>query len=306
MISKMKKVSIVVLHYKGKEFTSQCLDSIKKLQADGFKIETIVVNNNPQENLKDLEKRFPDFLFLETGRNLGFTGGNNFGIKRALKDRADYVFLVNNDTILDPNILVQLIEVAKKQKKAGILGPKIYFAPGHEYHYNRYKKSERSKVFWYAGGEIDWANVITQHRGVDEVDKKQYDQIEETDYISGCGMFIKREVLKRIGLLDEKYFLYYEDSDFSVRAKRAGWQLLFVPQAKMWHFNAESSEVGGSLQDYYIARNRLLFGLRYAPLRAKLALFRWGLSRLIIGRPWQKIGFRDFLINKFGKGSYEA
>ncbi len=119
-------------------------------------------------------------------------------------------------------------------------------------------------------------------------------------------MFIKREVLEEIGLLDDKYFLYYEDDDISLRAKKAGWQLLFVPRAKMWHFNAGSSEVGGPLHDYYIARNRLLLGLRYASPRAKFALFRWGLSRLFVGRPWQKIAFRDFMLGRFGKGSYEA
>lgn len=316
------KVFIIILHYKGKKFTRQCLQSVERLKTSGFKLKTMVINNNPQENLKDLEEKFPKFIFHEARENLGFVVGNNFGIKKALKDGADYVFLVNNDTTLDSNILVQLIAAAegdrphshlrskvktpKKRRKVGILGPKIYFAPGYEYHYDRYKKSERGKVIWYAGGEIDWANVITQHRGVDKVDKKQYDQIEETDYISGCGMLIKREVLKRIGLLDEKYFLYYDDSDFSVRAKKAGFKLLFVPQAKMWHFNAVSSEeVGGSLHDYYVARNRLLFGMRYAPLRAKLALLKWGASRLVVGRPWQKIAFRDFLIGRFGKGSYK-
>lgn len=302
----MVKVAIVILHYKGKEFTAQCLESVRKLKTDGLKIETIVVNNNPKESLRGLKKRFKGLRFLKTGENLGFTGGNNFGIKRALKDSADYVFLVNNDTILDKDILVQLIEVVKKEEKSGILAPKIYFAPGYEYHHDRYKKSERGKVFWYAGGKIDWQNVIASHRGVDEVDKGQYDQIEETDYISGCGMLIKREVLEKIGLLDDKYYLYYEDADFSTKAKKAGYKLLFVPQAKMWHFNAGSSEVGGPLHDYYMTRNRLLFGMRYAPLRAKIAIFKWGLSRLIVGRPWQKKAFRDFLLGRFGKGSYET
>ncbi|MBU3956796.1 glycosyltransferase family 2 protein [Patescibacteria group bacterium] len=302
----MKKIALIILHYKGKDFTGQCLESVKKLQTDNFKIEIIVVNNNPQENLDELKRKFKNFVFLETGKNLGFVGGNNFGIKRALKDKADYIFLINNDTTLASDVLVQLTKVAEEKKGAGILGPKIYFAPGYEYHRDRYKKSERGKVFWNAGGEIDWPNVIGTGRGVNEVDKGQYDQIEETDYVSGCGMFIKREVLDEIGFFDERYFLYYEDDDISVRAKKAGWKLLFVPQARMWHFNAGSSEVGGPLHDYYMARNRLLFGMKFAPLRAKIALFKWGLSRLIVGRPWQKIAFRDFLINRFGKGSYEA
>ncbi|HUV42557.1 MAG TPA: glycosyltransferase family 2 protein [Patescibacteria group bacterium] len=302
----MKKITIVTVHYKSKDLTLQCLQSINKLKSKGFELETIVVNNNPQEKINDLKKKFPKFIFLETKENLGFAGGYNLGMKKAFDDKADYIFIINNDTILDENLLVHLFKVAEKRKKAGLLSPKIYFAPGHEFHRDRYQESERGKVLWFVGGIVDWQNVLTQHRGVDEVDQGQYDQIEETDYISGCAMLIKRKVIEKIGFLDKKYFAYYEDSDYSVRAKKAGFQLLFVPQAKMWHFNASSSEVGGSLHDYYLTRNRLLFGLRYAPLRAKLALFKWGLSRLLIGRPWQKIGFRDFLINRFGKGSYEA
>src|SRR4030043_889405 len=302
----MKKITIVTVHYKGKDLTLQCLQSINKLKSQGVKLETIVVNNNPQEKIDDLKKKFPQFIFVETKKNLGFVGGYNLGMKKAFDDKADYIFIINNDTILDEDLVVHLFKVAEKKKKAGLLSPKIYFTSGHEFHRDRYQESERGKVLWFAGGIIDWQNVLTQHRGVDEVDQGQYNQIEATDYISGCAMLIKRKVIEKIGFLDKKYFAYYEDSDYSVRAKKAGFQLLFVPQAKMWHFNAGSSEVGGSLHDYYLTRNRLLFGFRYAPLRAKMALFKWGLSRLLIGRPWQKIGFRDFLINRFGKGSYEA
>lgn len=302
----MKKVFVVVLHYKGRKYVRQCLQSLKKAKAKNFSLQVVVVDNKSPEPIVDFPKKYPDYVLIKNKENLGFVEGNNVGIRYSLKKRADYVIFLNNDTYIDPQMIVCLIEASESNKKAGLLAPKIYFAPEYEYHHNRYKKSERGKVFWYAGGEIDWKNVITQHRGVDEVDKGQYDQTEETDYISGCCLLVKREVLKKIGLLDKKYFAYYEDSDFSVRAKKAGFKLLYVPQAKMWHFNAGSSEVGGSLHDYYITRNRLLFGIRYAPLRAKIALFRWGLSRLIVGRPWQKIAFRDFLIGRFEKGSYEA
>lgn len=302
----MKKIALVTVHYKGIEFTQKCLDSIRELKTPNIRLEVVVINNNPQENLETLKKKFADFLFLKTEKNLGYAGGYNLGIKKALEKKADFVFLVNNDTILAPDILVQLIKMAEKRKKAGLFSPKIYFAPGCEFYRDRYQKSERGKVIWFAGGKIDWQNVITTHRGVDEVDKGQFNQIEETDYVSGCGMFIKRKVIEKIGLLDEKYFLYFEDTDFSVRAKKAGFQLLFIPQAKMWHFNAGSSRVGGPLQDYYLVRNTLFFGFHYASLRTKFALFRWGLSRLFIGRPWQKKAFFDFLINRFGKGSYEA
>jgi len=302
----MKKVFVVVLHYKGKQWTDRCLRSLQKAQTKGFSLEVIVVDNHSPEPMANSSKKYPGFSLIKNKKNQGFAGGNNVGLRQALKKGADYLMLLNNDTYLDPAMIVQLFKVGEASKKIGILGPKIYFAPKHEYHYDRYREAERGKVIWFAGGEIEWPNVLTQHRGVNEVDHGQYDKKETTDYISGCCLLIKKEVLAKIGLLDEKYFAYYEDADFSVRAKKAGFEIVFVPQAKMWHFNAGSSQVGGSLHDYYVTRNRLLFGRRYAPLRAKMALFRWGVSRLVVGRPWQKIAFRDFLIGRFGKGSYEA
>jgi len=299
------KVAIVVLHYLEKDLTIQCLESIEKLRVSNLKLQTIIVNNNFKENLDDLEKSFGDFVFLKTKKNLGFTGGNNLGIKRALKNGADFVFFLNNDTILDKNCLVYLIKQACLIKKSAIFGPKIYFAPGREYHKGKYKPSDQGKVIWYAGGTIDWKNVLASHRGVDEVDKGQYDQTEETDFVSGCAMLVKKEVFEKIGLLDDKYFLYLEDNDFCQRAKKAGFKVIFTPKAKVWHVNAGSSKVGGTLHDYYLTRNRLIFGMKYANRQTKIALLRESLKLLVSGRPWQKKGIRDFFLRKSGKGSYE-
>jgi len=298
------QVAIVILHFVNQKLTDQCLESVGKLNRKGFELQTIVVNNNPQENLKDLEKKFGDFIFIETGKNLGFAGGNNLGIKQALGGKADWTFIVNNDTILDKDLIVQLTKVGESGEKIGVLGPKIYFAPGYEFHKERYKPNERGKVIWFAGGLIDWQNILASHRGVDEVDKGQYEEQIETDFISGCAMMVKKEVFEKIGFLDEKYFLYLEDNDFCQRAKRAGFNLVYAPKARLWHANAGSSAVGGPLQDYYITRNRMLFGLRYAPLRTKVALIRESIKILFTGRKWQKRGIRDFYLRKFGKGSY--
>ncbi len=300
----MPKIAIVILHFANKKQTQDCLNSVNKLEAKGFEIEVIVVNNRIGEDLSDLEEKFKQCLFLKTGQNLGYAGGNNFGIKKALKAKADFIFLLNNDTILDKKILVELIKVASLNKKSGLLGPKIYFAPGYEFHKERYQKEERGKVFWYAGGLLDWRNMIASHRGVDEVDFGQYDLSTPTDFVSGCAMFIKKEVFEKIGFFDERYFLYLEDVDFCQRAKRAGFDLLYVPQAKLWHVNAGSSQVGGPLHDYFLTRNRLLFGMEYATLKTKLALLRESLKILFHGSSWQKIGVRDFYLRKFGQGSF--
>ena len=302
----MKKVAIVILHFINQKLTSNCLESVKELNTKDLILKTIIVNNNPKENLESLKKRFSGFVFLNTGVNLGFAEGNNVGIRKAIQDGADYVFVVNNDTILDKDLLVRITKVATLNIQSGIIAPKIYFAPGYEYHKVRYKESERGKVFWYAGGIIDWQNILVSHRGVDEVDCGQYNKETETDFTSGCAMFVGREVFEKIGLFDKRYFLYLEDVDFCQRAKKAGFKVVYTPKAKLWHANAGSSAVGGSLQDYYLTRNRMLFGTRYAPWRTKLALFKESIGLLFTGRQWQKAGIRDFYLRKFGKGSYEA
>jgi GT2 family glycosyltransferase len=241
---------------------------------------------------------------IENKENLGFAEGNNVGIRFALKNAADFILILNNDTLVDKNLIEKLLEIAKKDPKAGILGPKIYFAPGFEFHKNRYKEEDLGRVIWYSGGIIDWHNVLGIHRGVDEVDQAQYDQICETDFVSGCAMFIKRAVFERFGFFDKRYFAYFEDADFCLRTKRAGFKLMFVPQAILWHKVAKSSAIGSSLQDYYITRNRLLFGTSYAPLRAKVALIRESVRILFGQNYWKKKGVIDFYLGRLGKGSY--
>ena len=186
-----------------------------------------------------------------------------------------------------------------------VVTPKIYFAKGHEYHKDKYKKEDLGKVFWYAGGYTDWDNVTSIHRGVDEVDHGQYDKIEEIQFATGCCMLLKKEVFEKVGLFDDRYFLYYEDADLNERIKRAGYKIYYVPTAILIHINAASSGgAGNSLQDYFITRNKILFGMTYAPLRTKLALIRESISLLRIGRPNQKLAIRDFYLHKFNKGTF--
>lgn len=301
------KVFIIILNWNGKEFIFKCLDSVLKLKSDHLRLSVVVVDNaSTDDSDKIVEERYKGIKILRNQENLGFSGGNNVGIRYALENGADYVLILNPDTIVDQNLAVQLIKVAEKDARIGMISPKIYFAPGYEYHKVRYSELERGKVIFYAGGEIDWENVLDSHRGVDEVEKGQYDEVSETDFATGCAMLVKREVLEKVGVFDPKYFLYREDNDLCQRAKKAGYKVVYAPGGKVWHLNASSSVVGGDLHDYYLTRNRLLFGLRYAPLRTKLALLRESFKILISGRKWQKIGVFDFYRGKFGRGSYSS
>ena len=307
----MKKVAIILLNYKSQNETAECLGSLENIQTKDIEIETIIVDNSPndsgntiKESIKKATKLRVDLI--ENPHNTGFTGGNNLGIVSALARGFDFFLILNNDTLLERNFLMHLVKAADSDKKIGMTVPKIYFAKGHEFHKDRYTKRDLGNVIWYAGGILDWKNCIGLHRGVDEIDTGQYNKIENTDYATGACMLLKRELVESIGMFDEKYFLYYEDSDLSLRAKKKGWDIIYVPESIVWHKNAASTGGSGSgLQDYYITRNRLLFASRYAPLRTKVALLKESLMLLKHGRKYQKKGVQDFFQKKFGKAKFE-
>ena len=302
----MTKVGIVVVNYNTEEDTHNFLASVKKARTPDIDLSLVIVDNGSKKVLTLSEKeKAGNTTLIRSEVNTGFAGGYNIGIKKALEDGAEYILIVNNDTIIDENLIVNLLNILKKNSKIGVTVPKIYFAKGHEFHKERYTKDELGKVFWYAGGSTDWDNVKSIHRGVDEVDHGQYDTTEETDFATGCCMMFPREVLKKSGLFDEKYFLYYEDADLNERIKRAGYIIYYVPTAVLVHVSAASTGGAGSnLHDYFLTRNRMLFGMRYAPLRTKIALFRESMRLLRTGRPYQKQALADFYLGRFNKGTY--
>jgi len=302
----MKKIVIVAVNFNTEKDTLELLNSIEEIENNSYSLEIIIVDNGSRVKFvlpRGFKKKV---MLIRSEENTGFSGGFNIGIKNALELGADYVLVINNDTILRPMMIENLLKVLENNEKIGIVTPKIYFAKGHEFHKSRYSKEELGKVFWYAGGYMDWANIVSVHRGVDEVDKGQYGKTEKTEFASGCCMLIKKEVFEKVGMFDEKYFLYYEDADFNQRVKKAGFDIYYVPSASLIHVNAASTGGSGSvLQDYYITRNRLLFGIKYAPFRSKIALIRESIKLLKSGRDWQKKGIIDFYLGKFGKGSYK-
>lgn len=210
------------------------------------------------------------------------------------------MWLLNNDTEVDKDVL-SFLNVFD-DPTVGACGSKIYFAPGHEYHNDRYAKEERGRVFWYAGGLVDWDNMYASHRGVDEVDHGQYDAPIETPFITGCSFVVRSDVVRRVGMLDDAYYLYLEDLDWSLRIQKAGYKTLYAPTSIVWHVNAGSSgRPGNPLHEYYFTRNRLLFGLRYAPLRTKVALLREGTKFLFGKSPIRRKAIIDALTGRFGK-----
>jgi len=304
----ISKVVLIILNWNAREMTQKQLENVAELDVKGLQAECLVIDNDSTDD--SLEKlsiyQLPnmDYKFIETNENLGYAGGNNFGLRHSLKNNFDYTILLNNDVVLPKDLLVKLIEVAENDRKIGILAPKMYFAKGYEFHKERYKEEDLGKVIWYAGGFIDWNNVYSDHRGVDEVDTGQYDKEIEVDAANGACLLIRNKVIADIGFLRDKYFMYWEDADYCFRAKKAGWKVVYTPQTCLWHKVSSSSAIGSNLNDYFLTRNRLDFGLRYAPLKTKIALIKESIRFLVGGRHWQKIGVRDYYIGRWGKGSW--
>lgn len=291
------KISILILNYKGIENTLECIKSVSSINKKKIKVEIIVIDNNSEDGSKEKLNQLKNIKLISNSENLGFSGGMNTGIAFALKIGATHIVLLNNDTYVDQDFLMRLYEASKN---ADIISPKIYFAPGFEFHKERYKKNQLGKVLWYAGGKIDWPNVIGVHIGVNEVDTGQFNTRKEIDLATGCCLMIKKEVFEKIGLLDDKYFLYLEDLDFCVRAKKCGFRIIFEPKSIIWHKNASSAGGSGSqLQEYYFTRNRLIFAFKYAKLRTKLAVLRQTLSQC--RNPIKREALLDFLSFHYGK-----
>lgn len=302
----MKKVALVTVSYNTADDTIKLLHSLQQIKTPNMFLEIIIVDNGSKEIFM-LPENFnkENITLIRSESNTGFSGGYNIGMKEALKKGFEYILIINNDTIVDSDLLINLLSVLTSNSKIGVTTPKIYFAKGHEFHKDKYKKEDLGKVLWFAGGYTDWANVISIHRGIDEVDHGQYDTIEEIGFASGCCMMFKREVLEKIGLFDDRYFLYYEDADLNERIKKAGYKICYVPKAILIHVNAASTGGAGNvLHDYFLTRNKMLFGMTYAPLRTRIALIRESFRLLRNGRPFQKLAIWDFYLHKFNKGTF--
>lgn len=298
----MSKTSVIILHFNSRDDTLKCLQSLLKEQIRNEYFSIIIVFNSVDPSLVSfLRKKHPEVFLLENPENIGFAGGVNRGIKKAIESGSDNIIILNNDTIVAKGLVSRLVTYASRDKSIGLVSPKIYFSPGSEYHKNRYKLQEKGKVIWYAGGIIDWSNIYGQHKGVDEVDHGQYNIITETDFATGCCMLVKKSVIDKTGYFDEKYFLYFEDVDYSVRAKDKGFKVMYYPDACLWHKNASSSGKPGSpTHVYYQNRNRLYFGFRYAPWKTKRALAVDSLKMIFKGSIPSK-SVIDYYFGRMGK-----
>ena len=253
------RVIVIILNWNGKKNTFECLESLEHLEYPNYQI-IVVDNASTDGSQKFLKENFSEITLIENERNLGFGGGFNVGIVEAVKRGADYVLCLNNDVVVDKNILRELVKVGELSTKNGGLCPMEYY----------YEEPNRINC---AGGIIRF--IRGQVFGHGELDSGQFNEVRETRLLSGPAMMLKLDAVLDVGLFDTSYFFGPEDQDIALRLMKKGYNLLFVPNAKLWHKGRGAT--GGKitpLNIYFSVRNRILFVKKHAN---KLELFLFAL-----------------------------
>ncbi len=257
----LPKIAVIILNWNGKEDTLECLVSVKQLDYTNYEI-VLVDNGSTDDSVDAILKQHPDVTILQTGMNLGYAGGNNVGINWALEKDADYILLLNNDTIVATDLLSAFVDAAKLLPSGSILGAKIYFY-------------DNPDTLWFAGGR--WRKEINscEHIGYGQPDGVEFNSKVEVEYITGCALFADAATFKEVGLLDEDFFLTYEETDWCYRGRAKGHHCIVIPEAKLWH--KVSSSFGGAdspIINYFITRNKLLWAKKYFRFSERLSLHK--------------------------------
>ncbi len=240
------KIVILILNWNGKKDTIECLASLERALPSP-KFATVVIDNGSTDNsVKAIREAFPEVPIIETGKNLGFAGGNNVGIQWALGKSFDWILLLNNDTVIAPDFIASFLKAAKAKPEGKIFGAKIY----------RYDDRERID---HLGGFWNPALAEFESNAFGKIDDGSFEEMRQVDYVCGCALLMHRSVPEKIGLLEESFFLLWEESDFCARAKKAGFQIWTAPQAKLWHKVSASFTGGKPHMHYFWWRNRLLY-----------------------------------------------
>jgi GT2 family glycosyltransferase len=305
------KVFIIVLNWNKWKDTIECLESLLILDYPHYRI--VVVDNNSTDGSVERIKSWArgdirvesDFIkgassnqkriieceeagheddlqtgitLIQSGSNLGYAGGNNIGIRYAVTKQADFIWILNNDTVVDKNALSEMVSMAKTDKKIGMVGSKLF------YH-------DQPKIIQAAGGGyFSFWKGFSRHCGLKEADIGQWDQVFEPGYLTGSSLLLRSEVINSIGFMDETFFLYGEELEWQIRARNHGWKLVYCPTSIIWHKDSASLSDKKPIIDFYTTRNWLRVVKRYKsyalPAAVCFQLLR-ALRRLTYGKPNQ-------------------
>jgi GT2 family glycosyltransferase len=242
-------ISVIIPNWNGKRFLVECIDSLRAQSFHDFEV-ILVDNGSTDGSAEFVEERYGDWIrIIRNKKNLGFAGGNNVGIRAA---RGDYIVLLNNDTWTDPHWLEELVKATQSDPPVGMWGSKVC---------SFYQRDRIEGV-----GELIYWDGLCRARGQYEHDRGQYNAIEEILFPPGCGAMYRKSLFDGMGLFDEDFFAYADDSEIGIRARLAGWKCLYVPRAVVYHKNSGTAGQYSPLKAFYVERNRLWITIKYFPL----------------------------------------
>lgn len=300
-------VYIVILNWNNSSDTNECLKSLLDSNYQSF-VPLVIDNGSTNGSVEKIRAEFPNITIVELDQNLGYAAGNNIGIQHGLSAGADYVMILNNDTMVEPSMLGELVNFAKSKRYAGMVGPKMYCA-------------NLDDTLFATGSFIEWYKGRTYNRGMFQPasDVKDPNAPEQVDFITGCGVLVSREFVEAAGVLDPIYFLNYEDVDWGLRAWRHGFEVWYAPEAIMWHKVSGTLGKSSPVNTYYMTRNGLLFFWRNSPLHVRLiattrimvralrSIFAWTFKSQYQNEEYRKLrsanllALRDFMLGNFGQ-----
>jgi GT2 family glycosyltransferase len=297
-------VTSVILNWNNASDTIECLESVSRMSYPNCR--TLVVDNgSTDDSVARIRAAWPAVELLELGGNLGYAEGNNVGIRHALDHRAEYVFVLNNDTLVSSDVMTRLVEVMETDSRIGMAGPKVYC-------------TDPADRIFAEGSLVLWNRGLIKHRGMLQGDTPGRTAVESVDFLVGCGMLVRRALIEEVGLLDPQYYLNYEDVEWSVRARRSGFRVLYVPKAVIWHKVSATLGRASAANTYYMTRNALRFFWRNAPgvarwtatvriiLRTMRTVVAWTLKSEYCTSAFRKkrqanlFALRDFVCGRFG------
>lgn len=277
------KVSAVTVNWNSLKVTIECLESLQKVNYPNF--EVIVVDNASTDgSAEKIEELFPEMTLIKSEKNYGWGGGTNVGLKYAMESGSDYIWLLNNDLVVEPDALGKLVAAAERTNEAVLVSPILYFY------------STRTRI-QHCGSEFDWKNYVVRNIS----DLGEIASINEKDFWTWCtAVLVKREVVEKVGYFDEKYFIYFDDLDYSARAMSAGCRHKLESSAKVYH-RSHSADVGGIRSHplhyfYYMTRNEYWFWKERAKGLKRMVFLRMYMARLIrMLAYYQREGWDDII-----------
>jgi GT2 family glycosyltransferase len=301
MIPGQPGVAVVILNTNRRKDTLECLQSVSSNRYKPLSI-IVIDNSSTDGSVEAIRTSFPEVQVFILEKNKGYAGNNNVGIDLAIKNAADWILVVNEDTIMSPDCIEALVTAVEGFPEIGVVGPLVYH-------------NDEPDVIQSAGALMD-KNWRPYHIGQNEKDSHQYSEPRFVDWISGCAIMFRRKLLEQIGGFDEHFFYYNEEVELCHRARKAGWKVLFVPQAKLWHKGVQRDYKPNPSVTYYSVRNQLNFLKKHsAPIKVRLVNV-YGFLQMVtswtVKKKWQTMHLHrdaavqaivDHLRGKYGKRS---